>query len=1095
MGYLASTVCLHSGHELTTLLVNTMRRDLKSSNHVEVCATLIAIPKLVNLETLPALMPPVTSLLEHPREDVRKKAVMALHRFCQLQPSSMTELAEKLRRVLCDKDPAVMGASLYILHEGAEADPRAHKDLVPSYVSILKQITQHRLPSSFDYHRMPAPWIQIKLLKVLATLGTADQRASEGMYEVLHDVLHRADTGINIGYAIIYECVRTVTAIYPNIQLLETAAKHISRFVSSENHNLKYLGIKALAAIVQARRDHRPAERAPPASISAASGYPLQPLGAPSPPSPPPWQVNQKYALEHQLVVVDCLEDPDETLKRKTLDLLFRMTHASNVVFVVDKLLSHLRQTTDETFRASLTERITQLAERYAPDNSWFIRTMNAVFELGGELVRSDVAHNLMRLIAEGSGDDDDDDAELRRFAAATYYRMLDKPKLPDILVCVVCWVLGEYGYLIGDGVELEDVADQLADAVDRQFSHEATRCWVVVALTKLVAQMGRMPETVAEVASKYRNSSNVLLAKYCYELEALAAHADAMRAALPVDASCEDLEVDPGLSFLDGYVAQALAKGAQPYLAPGDRPDEVDVGTRLSVATGAAGGGHGLRFDQYETAKAPSKSMMLEPAPPANGGGGVVSAPEPTAGSGLNVSGVKSLWGAEGYGAAAPAAAPAPAAQLYGAPGGGGYAGYAGGSYSGAPALPAASPASLGPAAPRELTDKERTAAMLFGGIGGAPAAPSPAPSPAVQGGAAVEKKKKKREPAVAAAPPPAPPPVDLLGGLFDEIPPAPAASSALSPAPAPASLTDDLLSMFDGPAVAPAGAPAPLMPVAAALSGAFGGALGTAIGGALSRVAASAPVQGDGAAGSAALASDGRLSLSIAPACLPGHTELRVSLRALGSALQQLQLMLDCPPTLRLALSPPPGAHAAGLRCSIAELHAGGAAALTVSVTCLAAAGGAETHLLGQVSYSEALSGASHVLSFKLPLSADQMLRPHALTTPQFGQMWPMHPAERKTVVSCSLAGNTSGYVGLLQRQAGMAKVDIIGNECICCARLVGSEHTVRNGTASGGAASQGSLRGPGVAASRPALRRPLPSPLSPPRACRYWCTPSSG
>ena len=36
VGYLASTVCLHSGHELTTLLVNTMRRDLKSSNHLEV---------------------------------------------------------------------------------------------------------------------------------------------------------------------------------------------------------------------------------------------------------------------------------------------------------------------------------------------------------------------------------------------------------------------------------------------------------------------------------------------------------------------------------------------------------------------------------------------------------------------------------------------------------------------------------------------------------------------------------------------------------------------------------------------------------------------------------------------------------------------------------------------------------------------------------------------------------------------------------------------------------------------------------------------------------------------------------------------------
>lgn len=39
---------------------------------------------------------------------------------------------------------------------------------------------------------------------------------------------------------------------------------------------------------------------------------------------------------------------------------------------------------------------------KYAPDNQWFIRTMNVVFEVGGDLVRKEVAHNLMRLIAEG---------------------------------------------------------------------------------------------------------------------------------------------------------------------------------------------------------------------------------------------------------------------------------------------------------------------------------------------------------------------------------------------------------------------------------------------------------------------------------------------------------------------------------------------------------------------------------------------------------------------------------------------------------------------------------------------------------------------
>ncbi len=111
-------------------------------------------------------------------------------------------------------------------------------------------------------------------------LGANDRATSEGMYEVLHEVMKRADIGINVGYAIVYECVRTVTAIYPDNALIEDAALSISRFITSHNHNLKYLGVNSLAAIVQ---------------------------------------INPKYAAEHQLTVIDCLEDPDETLKRKTL--------------------------------------------------------------------------------------------------------------------------------------------------------------------------------------------------------------------------------------------------------------------------------------------------------------------------------------------------------------------------------------------------------------------------------------------------------------------------------------------------------------------------------------------------------------------------------------------------------------------------------------------------------------------------------------------------------------------------------------------------------------------------------------------------------
>ena len=58
----------------------------------------------------------------------------------------------------------------------------------------------------------------------------------------------------------------------------------------------------------------------------------------------------------------------------------------------------------------------------------------------GGDMVRQEVAHNLMRLIAEGT-EDETADMELRQDAVSTYIELLDKPHLPDILIKIICWV------------------------------------------------------------------------------------------------------------------------------------------------------------------------------------------------------------------------------------------------------------------------------------------------------------------------------------------------------------------------------------------------------------------------------------------------------------------------------------------------------------------------------------------------------------------------------------------------------------------------------------------------------------------------------
>lgn len=157
-----------------------------------------------------------------------------------------------MKKALCDKDPSVMACALNYFLDEIRKRPNDYKDLVNHFVVILKQIIDHRLPRDFDYHRIPAPWIQTKLLEILSFLGAEDENTSKQMYEIITTVIKRSDdSAINVGYALVYQCLRTITQIYPSQELLDLATLTISRFLSSNSKNLKYMGIMGLIQIVR----------------------------------------------------------------------------------------------------------------------------------------------------------------------------------------------------------------------------------------------------------------------------------------------------------------------------------------------------------------------------------------------------------------------------------------------------------------------------------------------------------------------------------------------------------------------------------------------------------------------------------------------------------------------------------------------------------------------------------------------------------------------------------------------------------------------------------------------------------------------------
>jgi len=555
-GYLLCSACLAPSHEFRFMLVNQMQRDISSSSILEICASLIAVTSIITGDMVPAMQSLVVKMLDHSSEIVRKKAIIAMHRFHQLAPEAVErqELIDKLRKVLCDRDPGVMGSSLNVIESMAAVDPKPFKELVASLISILKQVIEHRLPTDFEYHRVPAPWIQMKIVRILAILGKNDSNASNGMYEILGETMKKADVGINAGYAVVYECVRTITSIYPNSTLLDAAADAISRFIQSKSQNLKYFGVTGLAAIVES---------------------------------------HPQYAAAHQMSVIECLEDRDETLQRRTLDLLYKMTNPVNVQFIIEKLLDFLRGTTDSFLKEDLTAKVCSLAERYAPNNLWYVETITELFAISGEFVSQEVSQQLMTLIAEGAGEDEDDDADtiLRQHSVTIYADLLEKPiaKLPQLLIETMAWVLGEYAYLSAD-FTLEEILSKLCELVRKgKQLKESTRKFIVTAIMKLVAQAGTCPPQAAKIIDDFSKSKDQDLQQRCIEFQNLITSAPHILAeVLPIDASCEDVQVDPNLTFMDAYVSHAIANGAKQYDKPDDDDDEADYELASSTKASA---------------------------------------------------------------------------------------------------------------------------------------------------------------------------------------------------------------------------------------------------------------------------------------------------------------------------------------------------------------------------------------------------------------------------------------------------------------------------------------------------------------------------
>ena len=87
----------------------------------------------------------------------------------------------------------------------------------------------------------------------------------------------------------------------------------------------------------------------------------------------------------------------------QTLELLYQMANPQNRRVIVERLLHHLTSTTDVHIKVDVITKVTQLAEKFDEDRTWFIETVNRALVLGGEgAVPPGISHKVLAILPPG---------------------------------------------------------------------------------------------------------------------------------------------------------------------------------------------------------------------------------------------------------------------------------------------------------------------------------------------------------------------------------------------------------------------------------------------------------------------------------------------------------------------------------------------------------------------------------------------------------------------------------------------------------------------------------------------------------------------
>ena len=639
VGYLACSLLLSEQDEFLRLVTNSVRSDLVSRNEAFQALGLTFLANVGGAEMASLLAPDAAAILLDggARPGIRGRAALALLRAARKalaqdeDPLPADAWAPRLAALLDDEKDIGLLLCVSALVVGVVARSYAGFEcLAPRLVALLTRLRARDVPPDCTYYGIACPWAQVKVLRALqyfpppvssgAGGGGADaptRRAASAALKSAIDAAaavwnpHSSSASSssasgqpnapaqppknvnksNALHAIALEACPLALGGWGDDETAAAAAALLAKCALGgsgqggggiRDANVRCLGLDALARL----------GGLPAAAAAAAAARPA---------------------------LAEALRDSDTSIRRRALDLLFSQADAAVApsaaignsssssttcggVAAFEQLLSYLSPGGGcaPDMREEVALRAAVLAERFAPDGSWYARSLLALVEAAGEDAPPDVWRSAAHVVAAA-------DAAGRAAAAGAALAALRRRRgggvagggAPDPLVCAAAFLVGEYGRLVAGETPFAEQFALLKDCLAG--AGRAAKGMLLTALLKVdVAARAADPSSPLAadldlVLSRYASSADPDLQQRAVEYRGLAARPE-------VAARDVGLQLPPWEQRRSGLLRRMAAGGGS--------------AAAVAAATGAQGGGASSSGDSAFAAGAGVESDEVAVAP-----------------------------------------------------------------------------------------------------------------------------------------------------------------------------------------------------------------------------------------------------------------------------------------------------------------------------------------------------------------------------------------------------------------------------------------------------------------------------------------------